>query len=274
MRTDKPKTGFTLVELLTVVSIILVLAVIGLPAAKQVLNSFESSGSIRYLISAALANARAIAARHQAYAGVRFQQDLEGNQYMTFIVHDSAANMGGLANGFRRVTGYNPMKLPENVGVMDLLVRTDHNDEKVVHDVPIIDADLDDSQSSNLDDDGRNKYLTDTTSFSIVFSPMGKLVIRDVRVRNKDGYVDTLLNTNTSSDQIFNKKDKVDAGEAMFYQDDYAERGLGQELSRNSFIIYDKRALDAVKADKRWTDYLQHLEIIYVSPYTGRIINR
>jgi len=212
MRTDKTKTGFTLVELLTVVSVILLLAVVGLPAARQVLDSFESSGSIRYLVSAALANARAIAAREQAYAGLRFQQNLDGNQYMIFIVNDTPANMGGLANGFRRVVGHKPMKLPENVGVLDYA-----------------------SGDEDIDEEWK---ITDGTTFSIVFSPAGKLVIHDVRTRNRHGHVDTSANTDTSTDRIFNKKDQVDAGDAMFYQDDYIgdgsnsypNLGLGQEL--------------------------------------------
>jgi len=282
MRTDKTKTGFTLVELLTVVSVILLLAVIGLPAARQVLDSFESSGSIRYLVSAALANARAIAAREQAYAGVRFQQDLAGNQYMIFIINDpaSAPSAGDLAldptltgtdrvNGFRAVTGYKPMRLPTNVAVMDLIVRMDPCDVSSVEDRPIVDLDLNDSVSANLVD-GRNIYLTDTTSFSIIFSPAGKLVIHKVRTSNRHGR----RATDSSTDDVFNTKNNVDNHLALFYQDDYAERGLGQELSRNNFVIYDKRALEAVNEDSRWTDYLQHLEVIYISPYTGRIINR
>jgi prepilin-type N-terminal cleavage/methylation domain-containing protein len=283
MRIDKPKTGFTLVELLTVVSIILLLAVIGLPAAKQVLDSFESSLSVRYLISAALGNARAIAARQQAYAGLRFQQDLDGNQYMIFIINDPASAPSaaaliadptltgtGLVNGFRAVTGYKSMKLPINVGVMDLLVRTDLSDASIVGDTSIIDSDLDDRVAANLVD-GRNIYLTDTTSFSIVFSPAGKLVIHEARTSNRHG---RRANNNASTDDMFNTEDNVKSGLALFCQDDYAGRGLGQELSRNNFVIYDKRQLDAVDEDSRWTDYLQHLEVLYISPYTGRIINK
>ncbi len=274
MRTDKTKTGFTLVELLTVVSVILLLAVVGLPAAKKVLDSFESSGSIRYLVSAALANARAIAAREQAYAGLRFQQDLDGNQYMIFIVHDEQST--GLAYGFRAVVGHNPMRLPKSIGVMDLMVRINHGEEhedaEDVDDGPIVDLDLDDTEPANLVD-GRNIYLTDTTSFSIVFSPAGKLVIHQVRARNRDGVFRP--EGSESLDSVFNGHENVrDYDCGMFIQDDYANLGLGAELSRNNFIIYDKRALEAVNADSRWTDYLQHLEVIYISPYTGRIINR
>jgi prepilin-type N-terminal cleavage/methylation domain-containing protein len=276
MRIDKPKTGFTLVELLTVVSIILLLAVIGLPAAKQVLDSFESSLSVRYLISAALGNARAIAARQQAYAGLRFQQDLAGNQYMIFIILEEPGNMGGLTIGFRAVVGHKPMRLPANVGVMDLMVRLNYGEEpedaQEVGDEPIDDSDLDNTVPANLVD-GRNIYLTDTTSFSIVFSPSGKLVIHQVRVRNRDG--EFRPEGNQSLDNVFNGHENVrDNEQGMFIQDDYANLGLGAELSRNNFIIYDKRDLDSVNTDSRWTDYLQSLEVLYISPYTGRIINK
>jgi len=261
MRTAKIKTGFTLVELLTVVSVILLLAVVGLPAVKQVLDSYESSGSVRYLVSAALANARAIAARQQAYAGIRFQQDLAGNQYMIFIIHDEAAT--NLAHGFRAAVGYKPMKLPENVCLMDarLVERYSVGPEVQSYDVPI-DAD-------NLINDPCE--LTETTTFSIVFSPAGKLAIHRVWVRNRDGRTD-----DSSNDSIFNTENNVRAGIGMFIEDDNEPwpLRLGQEPSRNNFVIYDKRALDSVNAGSRWTDYLQHLEVIYVSPYTGRIINR
>jgi len=275
MRTDKPKSGFTLVELMTIIAVILVLATIGLPAVKQVLDSFESSVSVRHLISAALSNARAIAAREQAYAGLRFQQDLDGNQYMIFIVHDESAT--NLAYGFRAAVGHKPMKLPENVGLMDLKVRINNGEEsedaEEVNDRLIEDADLDDTEPDNLDGDGRNIYLTDTTSFSIVFSPSGKLVIHQVRVRNRDG--EFRPEGSQSLDSVFNGHVNVrDNDRGMFIQDDYANLGLGAELSRNSFIIYDKRRLETVKMDRRWTDYLRHLEVLYINPYTGQIINK
>ena len=261
MRSNKTKTGFTLVELLTVVAVILLLAVVGLPAAKKVLNSFESSLSVRYLISAALANARAIAARQQAYAGLRFQQALDGNQYMTFIVHDEAAT--NLAYGFRAVVGYKPMKLPENVCVMDgRLVERDLVGFEVETEDVLIDGD-------DLINDPCE--LTETNTFSIVFSPAGKLAIHRIWVRNRDGRTD-----DSSNDSIFNTENNVRAGIGMFIEDDNEPwpLRLGQEPSRNNFVIYDKRALDAVNEGSRWTDYLQHLEVIYISPYTGQIINK
>ena len=254
-------------------AVMMVLAVMTVPATKALMKSFETSAGVRTLISAALCNARAIAAKEQRYAGVRFQQDLKGNQYMIFIIHDphtlTAAELAAdpfatgtrLANGFRAVEGKKPIKLPPNVGVMDLYTRLNLVDARDPADQAIAaDGDIDIAEE-----------VMDTTTFSIVFSPVGKLVVHDVRVRNRTGRID-----NTSPDDVFNIMANVDIGVGMFYQDDYANMGLGQERSRKWFVIYDKKAFDAVSAGSRWTDYLEYLknnETVYVNPRTGEVIN-
>jgi len=214
------------------------------------------------MISAALASARAIAASRQHYAGIRFQnryqEDNKGCQYMIFIVQDPEI----LAWGFRAVEGLEPIKLPNSVGVMDLRHRTNYSNPKDPTDTPInYDYEIDEP-----------KEVTDTTAFSIIFSPSGKLVIHDVRVRNRDGKT-----TDTSNDDIFNTESNVTDTLnpiGMFIQDDYADLGLGQEPSRKSFIVYDKTRFDEVDKNRRYSDYLSGLEVIYINPYTGTMINR
>jgi len=228
----------------------MVLAVMTVPATKALMKSFETSAGVRTLIGAALCNGRAIAAKEQRYAGVRFQRDLKGNQYMTFIIHDPT--LKPLANGFRAIEGKKPIKLPANIGVMDLHIRrnlgdpTDPADQGIAADVDINAA----------------EEVMDTTTFSIVFSPTGKLVVHDIRVHDR-----------TSLDDVFNAVAYVDSGDAMFYQDDYPNMGLGEEPSRKWFVIYDKKAFDAVSAGSRWSDYLMHLDKVYVNPRTGEVIN-
>ncbi len=278
MKAKSRQSGLTLTEMTVVIAVVALLVSLGLPAARTLFNSFESQSGGRAVISAALASARAIAAREQRYAGVRFQQDLDGNQYMVFIVHDPAREPYGtnLTNGFRAVEGVEPIKLPGSVGVMDLMVRIEHNPG----DYPARDTEdeqlkveyLDDTNPLNLGPDGKNKYITDTCSFSIVFSPSGKMVIHNVRVRNRDGQGD-YPSYGDSFDDIFNKKAEVEAGIAMFYQDDYAELGLGQESSRNKFIIYDKTQFDELDGGGRF-NYLSGLEFIYINPYTGTMIKK
>jgi len=244
------KSGLTLMEMTVVVAVVALLAVFGLPAVRTLLNSFESQAGARAMISAALASARAIAAKEQHYAGVRFQHAydpkglLNAPQYMILIVHDQPST--NLSNGFRAVEGIKPIKLPDNVGVMEVV------------------------NSNGEIDDAPSGEFTDKATFSIIFSPSGKLVIHPVRVWNRDGKT-----SDGSEDDIFNTKTNVeDEKIAMFYQDDYADLGLEQEASRRSFIIYDRAEFDKVGKDSRYDDYLRHLEVIYINPYTGTMIER
>ena len=46
----------------------------------------------------------------------------------------------------------------------------------------------------------------------------------------------------------------------------------GQEPSRNSFVIYDKKKFKAVPVAKRWSLYLSSLPLEYVNPSTGELV--
>jgi len=250
----KPKqSGMSLVELTVVVAAVAMLAFFAVPAAKKFLDSFGSTGSAGSMIEAAISSARAIAAKEHRYAGIRFQFDkdgpLKGNQYMIFIIHDpeatgQALGRSVLANGFRALKGVEPVKLPITVGVMDLEY------------YPAL-------PSGSLD------TLVDTTSFSIIFSPSGKLVIHPVRVSRV-----------SEADEVFNIESKVLSSLAMFFQDDtYSEpllAGLVEEPSRNSFIIYEGKKFENAKkqGDVALSQYLGTLQPMYVNAYTGTIISR
>ncbi len=273
----RTKSGLTLTEMVVVIATISLLVALGLPVMRVIRESFESGSSSKSMISAALSSARAIAAKEQRYAGIRFQQDLAGNQYMVFIMHDFEKT--GLNPGFRAVENLKPIKLPESVGVMDLMVRINHDthwtDAEDLLDEPIKVAYLDDTNPQNFGPGQKNKYLTDTSSFSIVFSPSGKLIIRDVRVRNRDGIYqpNNDLSGKVSMDGIFNSPDNItNYVVGMFIQDDYADLGLGAESSRNRFVIYDKIRFDKLDAGKRF-NYLSSLELVYINPYMGTIIS-
>jgi len=284
MKAKAKQSGLTLTEMTVVIATIVLLIGLGLPAVRALLASFESQSSAQSMISAALASARAIAAQNQRYAGIRFQKTsqtqelLEAAQYMIFIAQDPDM----MAYGFRAVPGLKPIKLPDSVGVMDLTIVTRRNP---INPTNSLEVRLDDP--SNADTDkliDENRELTDTTTFSILFSPSGKLVIHGIRARNKDGYPDTTTNTSISNDDVFNKKAQVDAAVGMFYQDDYfgagrspyPDLGLGPEQSRSSFVIYEKKKfVQAFRRHRAWSDYLAKLaqDTVYINPYTGTIIS-
>jgi type II secretory pathway pseudopilin PulG len=271
MRTRSKQSGLTLPEIAVVIATIALLAGFALPAVRALLNSFKTQSGAKTLISTALASARAIAAKEQRYAGIRFQQDSAGNQYMVFIIHEEPSKMGNLTIGFRAVEGVKPIELPEKVAVMDLRYNPD-----------LFNPPADSFIDSDVEIDNANVFR-DTTSFSIIFSPSGKLVIHDVRVRNRDGIFqpnnDPTLNdpSKVSMDEVFNSPVNItNYGIGMFIQDDYPAMGLWAESSRNSFvIIYEKdKFQQARKMGRAWSDYLQQeaRDRIYINAYTGTMI--
>jgi prepilin-type N-terminal cleavage/methylation domain-containing protein len=260
---DKQKqSGMSLTEILVVMAIMAILMGVSIPAAKQLMGSFESSTGTRQLINAALSNARAIAVREQAYAGVRFQEDSNGNTYIIFIQHDKDAT--GLAYGFRAVTGRKPMKLPEDIGILANGFLPSNSD----------------AQNDTLIDTALG--FVDLSTFSIVFSPQGKLTNHLVRIRNFDALVDGSPDgvIDSTIDTIFSTVDNVEAERAMFYQDDYpnpdiagsTNLGLQEENSAQSFYVYSKSELNTIPANFRWTNYIKALNSEYISPYTGELV--
>ena len=265
------KSGYSLTELIVVVSIIGMLVGAGLPAVKQVVKSFESSARVRDVIAAAFSNARAIAIKEGKHAGVRFQRNAEGDQYMIFIIQDEDVDPGHLMlagrPGFRAMRGKNPMRLPKEGGVLDLRIKDNYSDieaYKTDRSVKVDTGGVVDTDASN-ESINRPFQLLDAETFSVVFSPQGKLVLTDLRVA-----------CSTAADgDIFNT---VSSGSGMFIQDDVyslsdAVQGLQLEPSRNNFVIIDKAEFNSADVDSRWSDYLQFLKPLYVNPYSGTLID-
>ena len=238
MKAKHRQSGMTLIEMIVVVAIVALLTTLAIPAMRTLFNSMATKGGTQSLVSSALSSARAIAAKERRYAGVRFQEDRNGHQYAIFIIYDK--DKTGKAIGFRAVADVKPIKLPDTIGIMD---------------INAINFDADDIEDSDL---------ANATTFSIIFSPSGKLVIHDVRVMPRDGKTD-----DTSTDDIFNTPDNVTAGIAMFYYDD----GSKGESSGRNFVFYNKVEFEKAVAEERWDEYLQELELININPYTGRIIS-
>lgn len=270
----------SLLEEVLVVAIVAVVIFFALPSVKQLFNSLETPSGTKSLISSALASARAIASREQQYVGIRFQHawykdkpeesPLKMPQYMIFIEYKPRGQNGITDQDiFTAVEGIEPIKLPENIGVMDLALTPSVDNTKPIVADDDIDTDL---------------KLVDTTTFSIVFSPSGKLVVMTVQTRNRNN----VANTNTigaSEDDIINTENQVDSGVAMFLQDadpgstnpTYNTLDQNLESSRRAFIIYDRNILRDLPVNERYTKYLEGLknnEMIYINPYTGTFINK
>jgi hypothetical protein len=261
MRAESRQSGVTLAELTVVMAAVVVLAALSLPAVRAVMRSFESGSSTRAMISAALASARAIAAKEQSYVGVRFQKaynpdepdPLKAPQYMIFIMHDPNIPPSVAMNlGCGAVKGVKPMKLPDSVGVMDLVIGSAGNDP--IYEIGA-DEDIDEAWE-----------VVDTSTFTILFSPAGKLVPHTHKAQSQD-----------ATDDVFNTIDSITSlGVGMFVEDQDEPAQPIDELSRNHFVIYDRREFE--QAYKRgegegYSGYLMRLSPIYVNPYMGTLIS-
>jgi prepilin-type N-terminal cleavage/methylation domain-containing protein len=278
------KNGFTLTEMVVVVAIVALLTALGLPAIRSLQKTFETGSGVKATIDAALSTARAIAAKEQRYAGVRFELDFHDNQYMIFIIHDPEKT--GLSNGFRAVEGVKPIKLPDDFRVIDRKKRL-AVDPEIIQESDIgytfmgLAPDLIEINPDAKD--GQNSIIRDTSCFSIVFSPAGKLVIHPVRVRNRDGIYkpDNSIPSKVSMDDIFNSPENiVGFNTGMFIQDDnwpyaYGVLGnLGIELSRDRFYIYDKSFYNKLNnTTSGRLKYLNSLEPVFINQYTGTLVN-
>jgi type II secretory pathway pseudopilin PulG len=278
-RRARRTTGLTLIEMTLVIATMALLVGFAVPAVRALRKSFQTQNGVRSMVEAALSSARAMAMSRQNYVGVRFQKLcvadsptdplnnlLNAPQYMIFIMHDEPAK-SNLANGFRAVDGMAPIKLPETMGVMDLT-----------------------GISKDMDATTGILYLgqlSNATTFSIIFSPSGKVIVHPVRVRNRNGIYrpnNAAGPLQTSNDDIFNSIENIcGARRGMFLQDDYPwkgtagtlEMGLDEENSRTGFVIYELDSLRAAYTSQTpWSGYLSRLvpEMLYVSPYTGNLI--
>jgi len=246
MKVRAKQLGVTLPEILTVIVIVVMVTVISMPVIDTFFDSMASQGSTEAMISAALSSARAMATSEHTYVGIRFQKIYDENllyadQYMIFIVYDPEMKPSEQGNlGCKAIDGLKPIKLPENVGVMDL---------------------IDNAMAANVD------LFSDATTFSILFSSSGKLIIHTHKAQRR---------VDNDYDDIFNTLSNVENNIGMFVEDqDSASSQPVDELSRRVFYIYDNREFRRAYIDGRpVTGYLGGLTPFHINPYTGTIISQ
>ncbi|MBN1787945.1 MAG: prepilin-type N-terminal cleavage/methylation domain-containing protein [Sedimentisphaerales bacterium] len=266
---EKRKNAFSLIEMLVVLVTIALLVAVAIPAINAMQKSFEATG-VYGMISTAISTARTLAISNDRYTGVRFQKAystdpaVNTDQYMIFIISEESKKMGNLTVGFRAIEGYKPIKLPSNIGVTDMKLGVGPVGPPV--------GPVDITMDSDINDEIE---LIDASAFSIVFSPAGRLVTHLVQTRNKDGKPS---GSTESDDTIFNTLLKItdpNDPKGQFVQDDpeaSTPDGLSQELSRNSFVIYDNNRLKQIDPGLRYSQYLSTLPATHINAYTGEIV--
>ncbi|MDD5459625.1 MAG: hypothetical protein PHF37_09570 [Phycisphaerae bacterium] len=246
--------GVSLTETAIVVGVVALLTMLSMPAIKTLFNSMATEDGTSAMVNAALSSAKSMALQQQKYVGVRFQKAydergvLNAPQYMIFIIHDDTILPGWPGNlSCKVVGGINPIKLPENIEVMDFRFGSALNDNEFAQD-PEVNPD--------------NYY--DATCFTILFSPSGKLIVHDLWVKNRDGASD-----DSSEDNVFNTyRNVADNKIGLLIQDEL------REYSRKNFYLYNKQIFkEKYNIGKAYSEYLYKLKPVHINAYTGRIIS-
>lgn len=272
MKQTQKQSGFTLVELLVAMSIIVIVGAISLVSINAIMDSFDSSSYAISMIDAALSGARATAIKEGKYAGIRFQREYDpagfdkASQYMIPIILPNVNDMNKTKDCYVAVKGKRPAKIPDSLIVMETY-RYDYSQSPVT-DIMVGDDELKDTQG-----------VRNATSFVVLFTPSGKTVIRFAQVRNSDGE-ENPSDSSDSSDRIFNSEINVRANVGRFYQD-YKKGGtdeipgLWKEPTRDSFYVLNREDFEKVDPSKRYTDFLVDVKdasTYYLNPYNGKII--
>ncbi|MFC1782245.1 Tfp pilus assembly protein FimT/FimU [Planctomycetota bacterium] len=251
-------SGFTLTELLVVVAIIGVMLGLTMPAFNTMVKSQRIS-STQTLIRSALTQAQVYAAANQGYAGIRFQQDLNGKQYVVLIEY---SHNNGTIMIFKPVPNVRPTALPEGIGLIS-------GEIDAFSTYPEKDLYLDDN---NIDDP---HCLLDANTFTIVFSPTGQLINKTL-----------IVHPCNDADNTINVEIVVNTGNALLYCDGwYTDRSIPTvthppmswcataEISTTRLYIYETEFMKEANPNFRFSEYAHQMEAILINAYNGTIID-
>ena len=152
--TSSRRAGFTLVEILVVIGIIVIAISLVLPPATKIFTT-ASDAQARQLFSAMLGAARGKAIENQSYALVHCQIGVDDSCWIAVMVHNQDTNK------FEPAEGYLPQQIPGNIAFGEI-------SSKFVNGGNYI--------SDALDSDDE---LRDFTTFNIIFTPSGALAPSD-----------------------------------------------------------------------------------------------
>ncbi len=185
----RPIGAFTLVEMLTVVTIAAIMMVIAVPNITSMVRN-ASMTNARNLVKTALSQAQSYAVRNGVHAGIRFQKAANGKTYLVLIENAKSFDYWNGTNKskqyssqrFVAIPNAKPKALPNGIAAVSASLDRDWNDDD------LLDYNYDQLfLPYNLVTDNFFNCIENQQTFSIVFAPSGQLVTKDVCVEPRRG---------------------------------------------------------------------------------------
>jgi prepilin-type N-terminal cleavage/methylation domain-containing protein len=248
-RRPQSRTGFTLVEMMVVVGIVLLLAALAIPSISALTENSNVSGT-RNMLRSLLSSAKARAANSQKYVGVRFEQNTDGRTYGIMVEPPPGTNLffpNGCPGSIWTPPGRRDPNCSCASGSPDCVPGYLTLVESPQIEPIVFPRGVEITHGNQLNN------IASATAFTILFSPSGQVVRKNV-------YVSRALYT---GDPVF----------AASLRDDFdLFGGIRTDITRDSLRVYDQEKRIAVGQD--WINFVNTQAVrLSLNVYNGSLID-
>lgn len=257
--------AFTIVELLTVIAIIAIMVSLTVPATSNMVKSHRQAAA-KNLIRSAMAQAQAYAVKERKYAGLRFQKDGAGQQYILLVENKTITIIDGsnydawndylLKDLYTPVDNIQPMTLPVGLAVMPTYrdpLEIDYNGDGLLDYVELAAA----------------------TTFCVIFDPSGLLATKPAQCGPRIPDMATDYATYASqNDTIFENPANPPSEGLPLPGDEIKLDPANVKLSQTGVFLYEPKVLEGLPEAERWDYVFNPLEPMLINIYTGGFIEK